>query len=182
MDWSEYLQPGERLLWSGRPAPRAYTFRRWRSSIFGFLLLFLAIYWQLVGVQLRLVFGIPVFDYLPVPFMAVGLYYGIGQVFLARLEWEKVFYALTDQRLLAMRGLFRWRIEYLPTDQLNALGSQPLGEHLATLQVSGCTPARRLTLYCLEHPELLSRKLEALLVERGVECPWPQRQPPAGNI
>lgn len=178
MDWSEYLQPGERLLWSGRPAPRAFTFRNWRRSLFGFFLLVLAIYWQLVGVQLRLVLGIPVFEYLPVPFMAVGLYYAVGQAFLARLEWEKVFYALTDQRILTMHGLFRWRIEYLCADQLNALGSQPLGQQLATLQISGGTPARRLTLYCIEHPELLTRQLEALLAERGVECPWPQRQTP----
>jgi len=178
MDWTEYLEPGERLLWSGRPAPRAFTFRNWRNSLFGFLLLFLAIYWQLVGVQLRLVFGIPVFDYLPVPFMAVGLYLAVGQVFLNRLEWERVFYALTDQRILAMHGLFRQRIEYLPSGQLNALSSRPLGEQLATVELSACTPPRRLTLYCLEHPELLTRQLEALLVERGVECPWPRQQTP----
>ena len=178
MDWSEYLQPGERLLWSGRPAPRAYTFRNWRSSLFGFVLLFLAIYWQLVGVQLRLVYGIPALDYLPLPFMAVGLYHAVGQVFLARLEWERVFYALTDQRLLAMHGFWRWRIDYLPSEQLNVVDRQPLGEQLETLQISGCTPARRLTLYCIEHPELLTRQLEALLVERGVECAWPQRQTP----
>lgn len=176
MDWSEYLEPGERLLWSGRPAPRAFTFRNWRSSIFGFLLLFLSIYWQLVGVQLRLVFGIPLLDFLPVPFMAVGLYYAVGQVFLARLEWERVFYALSDRRILVMHGLFRWRIDYLPADQLNAIGRRPLGEQLATVEISACTPPRRLTLYCLEHPDLLTNQLEALLVERGVECPLPPRQ------
>jgi hypothetical protein len=173
MDWSEYLQPGERLLWSGRPAPRAFTFRNWRSSIFGFLLLFLSIYWQLVGVQLRLVFGTPLLDYLPLPFMAVGLYYAVGQVFLARLEWERVFYALTDQRVLAIHGLLRWRIDYLPSAELNAVGSQPLGAQLATVQISACTPPRRLTLYCLEHPDLLTRQLEERLVERGLECPLP---------
>lgn len=160
MDWSEYLQPGERLLWVGRPAPRAFTFRGRRTSLLGFLLLFFAVYWQLRGVQLRLVYDIPLLDLLPVPFMAFGLYLAVGRILLARLEWEHVFYALTNQRLLATRGLFRRRIDYLPADQLSSMDRRPLGEHLATLSVCGCRPLRRMDLECLEHPELLIRQLD----------------------
>ncbi len=181
MDWSVYLRPGERLLWSGRPAPRAFTFRNWRTSLFGFLLLFLSMYWQLVGVQLRLVYDVPMLDFLPTPFMAIGLYLAVGQVLLARLEWEHIFYALTDRRLLAMHGLFRLQIDYLPADQLNSIGQKPLGQHLATVRVSGCHPARRLDLECLEHPELLTRQLEERLIDRGVECPLPPSDDVSGK-
>ena len=42
---------------------------------------------------------------LPVPFMLVGFYLAFGHLLKARLEWEKLFFAATDRRLLRQKAL-----------------------------------------------------------------------------
>ena len=45
MDWEKCLQEGEQLQWSGRPAPRCFTFRHWIHSVFGVLLFLPSLVW-----------------------------------------------------------------------------------------------------------------------------------------
>lgn len=169
MDWSSHLAPGERVVWEGRPAPRCFVFRNWKHSLYGVLLLFLSLFWQTVGLQLSAVYHAPLLAWIPVPFVLAGLYLALGHHLLARLEWEHVFYALTDWRLLVHRGLCRRRVASLLLAEVDSFHQRPLGEHLGTLRVSGGKPARTLILCCLEYPRHLTDLLEAALAASGKE-------------
>jgi len=174
MDWSHHLAAGEAVVWEGRPAPRCYVFRNWRHSIFGVLLLLLSTWWQAVGYQLGQLYESAWLVWVPLPFVLLGLYMAIGHLLLARLEWEHVFYALTDRQVLVRRGLFRRRVACLPLGELDYFQLRPLGEQLGTLRVSGARWPHILTLCCIEHPRRLTDHLEAALKESGKEVPVEQ--------
>jgi hypothetical protein len=176
MDWSTHLAVGESVLWEGRPAPRCYVFRNWRHSFFGVLLLLLSVFWLTVGLQLSAVYHSPLLAWVPVPFVLAGLYLALGHHLQARLEWEQVFYALTDRRLLVHRGLCRRRVASLLLAEVNCFQLRPLGEQLGTLRVSGGHPVRTLILCCIEHPRQLADRLEAVLAAGGKEVPIERTQ------
>lgn len=169
MNWKPCLEEGEALRWEGRPVPRAFTFRNWKHSVCGVLLLLFSAYWQIVGVQLAAVYRIPWLVWIPVPFLAVGLYLGVGHVLLARMEWEKVFYAVTDRRLLAHRGLFRPRVETFELSELTSFRVKPLGSELATLRVYSASTGSRLIFVAVEYPQQVTSLLEAALIDNGHE-------------
>ncbi len=169
MDWTDCLEEGELLRWEGRPAPRAFTFRNWIHSIVGVLLLLLSAYWQMVGVQLAAVYHLFWLAWIPIPFLIVGLYLGVGHILLARLEWEKVFYAVTDRRLLAQRGLLRQRIETFALSELTGFRVKPLGSELATLRVCSQSSGASLAFIAVEYPQRVPALLEAALIDNGHE-------------
>jgi hypothetical protein len=167
MDWSAQLEPGEMVSWQGRPAPRCYVFRHWRHSVLGIFLLILSIWWQAVGVLQGHFFGWIWLAWLPLPFVLIGFYSAIGHLLLSRLEWEHVYYALTDRRLLVQRGLFRRRVASLHLNELENFQLCSLGENLGTLRVSGGKPVRILLLCCIEYPRQVADRLEAELASQG---------------
>ncbi len=163
MDWTSELHPEETVQWEGRPAPTCFTFRNWRHSFFGILLLLVSVFWQIVGFQLRSVYHSPLLAWIPLPFVLTALYLAIGHVLLARLEWEKVFYAVTDRRVLARRGFFRPHLLVLPLRELTYFKIKPLADELASFRVSGGDPLQTITLSCIEHPRRLAALLESAL-------------------
>ncbi len=163
MDWSADLQPEEAVQWEGKPAPRCFVFRNWRHSVFGILLLLFSSFWQIVGFQLQVVYHISLLLWIPVPFVLTGIYLGMGHHLLARLEWEKVFYAVTDRRILARRGFFRPRLEVLELRDLASFRVQPLAAELASFKISGGEPVKTIVLSCVEHPRRLAALLESAL-------------------
>lgn len=163
MNWNAYLEPGEQLRWEGRPAPRGFTFRNWKHSVFGLLLSILSIFWFTVGIQLRAVFGSALIPWIPVPFLLTGLYLAIGHVLVARFEWEKVFYAVTDRRVLSTRGVFRPRLESLHLQDLTHFLLKPLGQELGSFRLVGGVPPRSISLPCIEYPRRVAALLEAAL-------------------
>lgn len=163
MDWTPVLQPKESLRWEGRPAPTCFCFRNWRLSLFGSLLLVFAVYWLVVGVPLRAVFGLWILAWAPVPFVLAGLYLSIGHLVHARLEWEKVFYAVTDRRVLVQRGFFRPRLQTLPLGELTSFTFQPQGADLGSFRLTGGNSPQVLLLACIDHPGRLATLLEAAL-------------------
>lgn len=167
MDWSAHLQAGEIVRWEGRPAPRCFVFRNWRHSLFGLLLLLLATWWQVVGYQLAQVYGMALLLWLPLPFLLVGLYLALGHLLLARYEWERVFFAVTDRRVLAVRGILRPRLETVALPEVTYFQVRPHGRELATVRVG--TDRRRppLLLCCVEHPERLLALLKSALAASG---------------
>jgi hypothetical protein len=165
MDWSEHLAPGEKLLWEARPAPRCYTFRNWRHSLFGVLLLVIAVWWQAVGLQLSEAYSLPLLAWVPLPFLLLGLFLALGHLLLARWEWERVFYAVTDRRVLAQRGLWRRRLENLELAQVTYFQVRPLGEELATVRIRADNAV--LALCCIEYPRRLTALLEEAMVRSG---------------
>lgn len=161
MTWSSLLAPGEILRWEGRPAPRCFTFRNWRHSLFGILLLILASFWQMVGYRLSFDHRSSLLAWVPLPFLLAAVYLCFGHLLVARWEWEKVFYAVTDRRILVRRGLFRPRVEELPLEELTGFRLKPLGEHLATLRVrGGGDRAPTIALQCIEYPRQVVELLE----------------------
>lgn len=148
------LQSGESLQWEGRPAPRCFTFRNWGHSLGG-LVLFLAVaVWFYLGVGIDVEAGAVSYSLIPVPFLLLGAWLVFGHLIAARLEWESVWYAITDRRVLAHRGLLRKRWESLELADLVWFRLQPHGEALATLTLrAGLQGERRLVLCCVEQPQ-----------------------------
>jgi hypothetical protein len=97
-----YLQPGERILWTGQPDPS-----RLIGRLDGFLIPFsliwggFAIVWE-GGVVLT---GAPALFWLwGVPFVVVGQYFIWGRFVYKRWDRLRTVYALTNQRALILRG------------------------------------------------------------------------------
>ena len=153
------LEVGEEILWEGRPAPRCYTFRNWRHSFFGLVLLPVCSYWQYSGLDFAEEYEIFWLAWLPLPFLLMALYLTIGHLFQARLEWNHVYYAITDRRLLIQRGLMKRRIESLGLQDITYFSLRPHGEQLGTIHIYK-GKAKQLILHCLEHPRQATDLLE----------------------
>ncbi len=151
----DLLEAGEKVLWRGRPAPRAYTFRNWRCSVLAIIGLALLLLLRQTGGALSPDF---VAERWAVRLLLAGLLWAaIGHLLWARLEWEPIIYLLTDRRLLAVSGLVRRRLQVLPLGEVRRVETASLGKALATVKILG--GGRPLTLYCLEHPQLLLKSL-----------------------
>ena len=91
----------------------------------------------------------------------VGAWIAVGHLVWARLEWEQVFYLLTDRRLVAVSGVLGRRCQELPLTELENVEQFARGAALATVKFAG--KRKRLTLHCLEHPQLLLGSLSPLV-------------------
>lgn len=156
------------MRWEARPAPRCYTFRNWRHSLFGLTLLLLAGAWLAVGYGLDVEAGRTFYRLFPLPVVAVGLWLTIGHLFAARIEWSRVWYAMTDERLLVHRGLLRQRWFSLPLAELVWFRLNLLSPELGTVTVrAGSAGEDRLLLTCIEQPRRLTVLLEQVLRNNG---------------
>ncbi|KIH75794.1 PH domain-containing protein [Geoalkalibacter ferrihydriticus] len=165
MDWPPLLESEETLLWESKPAPRCYTFRNWRRTILGLLLLTLAIYWEITGLGLPTGFGPALLGWFLLPLFAAGLWFSVGHYILARREWENVFYGASNRRLLVQRGLIQSRRRSLDLDKVSGYRLHPHGQHLADVQVFVAHEKKSLTFHCIEHPEQLTAILEKAMAE-----------------
>lgn len=170
MDWQVFLESGEQLRWSGRPAPRCYTFRNWKHSLVGLLLLLIGIWWQVLGLQMASVYDLPVLAWLPLPVWLGGLLLAFGHLLKARIEWEHLYYAVTDRRLLCRRGKSP-RLEQLPLDAVSYFRMNPYSLLLGSLAVYAGSVDRRIEFKCIEHPRQVTDLLEASMRVRGVLAP-----------
>ncbi len=165
------LADGEEICWEARPAPRCYTFRHWRHSLFGLIFLSICIYWQILGLEMSEEYAIFWLAWLPLPFWLTGLYLAVGPLALARLEWNHVYYAVTDRRLLVQRGLLTRRVESLELQEITYFSLHLQGEQLGTLQIYQ-GQEKRMTLHCVEYPrqatDLLEKAMDKGLSPNGV--------------
>lgn len=160
MNWELLLKQDEELRWEAKPAPRCYTFRHWRFSSAGALIFLLTLLLPVLFVPAELAHNtgaLRALLYLP-SFLAFWLF--AGPLLVARLEWDRVFYAVTDRRLLVRRGVLRERIIALPLQDVAALQLEPLGEHLAHVRIKSALLSRPLRLCCIEYPQNLLRMIE----------------------
>jgi membrane protein YdbS with pleckstrin-like domain len=148
------LAPDETIRWQGRPAPRAYTFRNWRHAVFGFALMIHCLFWQFVGIELAAAGAAAWVAWLPLPFNLASLYLAFGQLLIARLEWERVHYAVTDHNIYQRRGFFRSRLRSLPLAAVTRVRKKVLGPNLATVRIDG-REGESLIFSAIEHSELL---------------------------
>jgi len=162
------LTDGETVRWEGRPAPRCYTFRHWRHSIFGGIFLVITGFWQGLGIEMASTYASAWAAWLPLPFLLLGGYLSVGHLIQARLEWEHVLYAITDRRLLAQRGLFRPRVESMELDAVTYFRLHHQGEQLGTLRVHK-GKEQMLVLHCIEHPRRAAVLLEEAINQKRVK-------------
>ncbi|AJF06919.1 hypothetical protein GSUB_10635 [Geoalkalibacter subterraneus] len=154
------MRPGEKLRWEAKPAPRCYTFRGLNLMRFSALLFGAAV---LAGVVVRLggeLHDSVVLSRLVFLLPLIALLLGSVPPVLARVEWPGVFYLLTDQRLIVLRGFGRRRISELELHEVRDVQFFPLGRHLAHVRIRGQGSPRSLTLCCIEYPEHLIDLLE----------------------
>jgi len=165
--WSWPLADNETLLWQGRPAPRCYTFRRWKAALAGSLLFLASSLWLFLGYQLvagdghsQLLLAIPL------PLVVISFFFGPGQLLLARWRWEKLFYAVTDRRLLVRDGLLWARFCSIPLNELTGWQQRSYGTNLASIRLlRGEQPPQ--VLACLEYPQLLIDQLPGRVQQVG---------------
>ncbi|TYO99994.1 PH (Pleckstrin Homology) domain-containing protein [Geothermobacter ehrlichii] len=167
MIWSDQLEAGESIRWEATPAPRCYTFRHWKVSLFGLLLVLLASWWEVLAWQMAAVYQLAWLPLIPLPVWLFGLYLAIGKPLLARREWETVRYAVTGRRLLARRG--RKRLA-LPLDRIGYFCLEPHGENLGSVRVESKDGQIRLCLCCIEYPRQLTDLLEEAMRRSGTLC------------
>ncbi len=155
------LEEGEIILWQGRPAPRCYTFRHWLQATIGTVLFLASSFWLMVGAQLVYYQGYSWWLALAPFLLSVAAFFvGPGQLALARLRWEEIYYALTDQRLLVRNKLIICKSTTYKMDDFKKYKQKKYGKNLLSLKLFFKDSAP-VTLECLEHPELFINHLPA---------------------
>lgn len=157
MEWP--LEDGEALVWQGRPAPRCYTFRNWKLALAGTALFLACSFWLMLGYQLvEAENHSSVLILMTLPLVVATFCLGPGQLLLARWRWEKLFYALTDQRLLIRSGLLVAEVRSYPKEEITGWQQRRFGEQLASIRILR-GDAAPLILACLEQPQHLIQHL-----------------------
>ena len=155
--WS--LIDQEALLWQGRPAPRCYTFRHWLQATIGTILFLASSFWLMVGVQLVRSQGHSWLLILAPILLAVAAFFvGPGQLILARWRWEKIFYALTDQRLLVRNRLIGNKTFNYQLSDFKQFKQKKYGRNLSSIRLS-FNGSAAVILECLEYPESFLKHL-----------------------
>jgi hypothetical protein len=97
-----FLQPGEKILWTGRPDPSRLVSRTDAFLIpFSFMWGGFAIVWE----GSVLLTSAPIFFWLwGIPFVVIGQYLIWGRFLYKRWDRRRTVYALTNQRALILRG------------------------------------------------------------------------------
>ena len=163
------LADGEGVRWEGRPAPRCYTFRHWRHSLFGCLLLAITGFWQMLGMEMAATYASAWLAWLPLPFLLLCVYLSVGHLLQARLEWNRVLYVITDRRLLVQRGLFKPRVASMELDAVTYFSLHHQGKELGTLRVHR-GKEQKLVLHCIEYPRRAADLLEEAITQGGGMC------------
>ena len=147
------LEEGETIRWEARPAPRCYTFRHWRHSVFGLIFLAICSYWQFLGLSLAETYAVRWLAWIPLPFVLIGLYFFVGHLLHAGFEWNHVNYVITDRRVIAQRGLTSPRTQFIVLSEITYCRLHRQGEQLGTLRVHKGRE-QSLVLHCIEYPHL----------------------------
>jgi hypothetical protein len=103
----------EGFLWQGRPAPRCYTLRHWRHALVWAIICVFAGAWQ-AWIWLTLSADAAwVVPFLPVPLLLAAFVLSLGRLVCARLEWEHVFYIMSNTSVWIQRGRKKRVTRYL---------------------------------------------------------------------
>jgi hypothetical protein len=99
---------------------------------------------------------------IPAPLVILSLLFGPVALLVARIRWEKVFYVLTDSRLLVRDGLFSTQLESYPLSAVKDWQQKRFSDQLISLRLQ-LNDRQPLILYCLEQPQNLLEHLQRLV-------------------
>jgi hypothetical protein len=150
------LEKNEVLLWQGRPAPRCYLLRHWRSQLGALVVLLL--FGVFFGQAWQRDAALPVLAFLLVPLLLALIFGPLRLVYLRR-RWETLFYAVSDRRLMVRQGWSKQTISY-PWLTLHAIVLHPYTDQLADIELI-FADASPMVLECLEEPRTCLRILPA---------------------
>ncbi len=148
------LPAGVQVLWYGRPAPRCYTFRRWKQALAGAALFVLSSFWLLLAWQLVADGHSRWLLLVPLPLIVGSFLFGPAQILRARLQWPHVYFILTDEYLMSSNG------RALPLAEIGSVEVRRQGKQLASLRISTAT-GEALVISCIEYPDRLLELLRS---------------------
>jgi hypothetical protein len=131
-----YLDPGEKLLWSGQPK-QGIRLQASDAIMIPFSLMWggFAFFWEasvlgLVKLNNHNQSGPPLFMALwGIPFVLVGLYMIVGRFFFDSATRKKTWYGVTDQRLIILKQLFSRSVNSFDYANLTNLNLVERGDH-----------------------------------------------------
>lgn len=125
------LSANEHLLWFGRPR-QGFFLRKSDAFIIPFSLMWggFAIFWN-AGVWLM---EAPIFFKLwGLPFLVVGVYMIFGRFFVDVRQRKKIFYGVTNERIIIISGLFTQSIKSLSLQTLTDITMEEFSNGLGTI-------------------------------------------------
>ena len=119
---TQYLLPGERIVWEGNPAA-ALIFRPIEAFLIPFSLLWagFAVFWNVsVWTMNGATADLP-FKLFGLPFLLTGLYITAGRFWLDRRLRQNLYYFVTNRRILILKGASRSTLKSVDIERLPAL-------------------------------------------------------------
>ena len=141
----EQLGPGERLLWSGRPA-QGLVFRQADAMMIPFSLMWsgFAFFWEYSVISAG---KAPLFFMASgIPFVAIGIYMIGGRFFVDSKQRANTAYGVTNQRVIIVSGILNKQIKSLSlrtisdvslSEKASGLGSILFGPSNSPLWLTG---------------------------------------------
>jgi PH (Pleckstrin Homology) domain-containing protein len=129
---------GERLLWSGRPR-QGLMLRPADALLIPFSLLWggFAFFWEGTAISAKAPFFFLIWG---IPFVLIGLYLIAGRFFADARQRERTIYAVTNERIIIISGLFKETVKSLNlktlsdislSEQADGTGTVSLGPSLS---------------------------------------------------
>ena len=128
---SSYLDPGEKLLWAGRPAqgivftPLDWFFIPFSVIWFGIVLY---IFWQGATANLE-----PMSVLVGVLFVGIGIYLLVGRFFADAFYRSRLVYGVTDQRAIISSGILQRSLQSIDLSSLSGLKREDRADGSGTI-------------------------------------------------
>lgn len=128
---TQLLDPGERLLWSGKPRS-GIRLRAQDAYLIPFSILWcgFAIFWEFSVIDT----GAPFFFKLwGIPFVCVGLFFVFGRFFLDAYNRAQTTYGVTNERIIIVSGIFSQQTKSLQLRTLSDVSLSQRGDGSGTI-------------------------------------------------
>ena len=109
------LEPGERVLWTGKPVWKAYVLSSWATIPFGAVFLGFSIFWIIEAWSYRPSDAMVLFGF---PFFVVGLTMTFGPTLLQFARYRNTEYMITAKRIIAQTGAIGIDTRFVNLDRL----------------------------------------------------------------
>jgi hypothetical protein len=131
------LNPGERIIWSGQPQ-QGLILRPSDTLMIPFSLMWggFAIFWEFNVISM----GVSFFMLWGIPFVLVGLYMIVGRFFFDSMQRSKTYYALTNERVIIISGVFSQNTKTLDIKKLPEINISTKGDGKGTITFGASHP------------------------------------------